>query len=392
MAHLPESDPALAALALWCEVVDGDGPTQSGGDRIFIGAEFDALPLREQIGVLGHHVLHVALRHAPRQSAMARRMGDGFAQDRFNLAADAIVNSVLETGGHALPRPAVTLPGLLRDVLGDTRDAGLSDWDVERLYTALLEQDGTGSGKTEEYMVSKAFAPDLDPDSAPQDSNKDADWTGHLIRAGELGGTGRGIGAVLGRIADLPRSETPWDILLRRLVTRALSDVPRQSYRRPRGAWVAAEAEARRRATPTPVFEPGQARNATRPRIAIGLDSSGSIAAPVLSVFAAEVSAIARRSGAEMHLLCFDEEVYEMSRLPHDRTEAALTSALLRRGGGTSFVDVMEKARALEPSIIVMLTDMDGPFGAPPPQRVIWATPDPQWNAPPFGQVISLAR
>lgn len=395
MAHLPESDPALAALALWCDVVDGDATTSSG-DRISIGAEFDILPLREQIGVLGHHILHVALRHAPRQSAMAARMGDGFAQDRFNLAADAIVNSVLEAGGHALPRPAVTLPTLLRDVVGDVPDDGtsLTEWDVERLYTKLRERDGTGNGETDTYIRAKDFTPDLDPNSAPQDSDADAHWTGHLIRAGELGGSGRGIGSVLARIADLPRSDTPWDTLLRRLLTRAVSDLPRQSYRRPRGAWVAADADARRRGTPAPVFEPGQARNATRPRIAIGLDSSGSIAPPVLSVFAAEIAAIARRSGAELHLLCFDDEVYDISRLDLARgqTEAALTSAPLRRGGGTSFVEVVDKASALEPSIIVMLTDMDGPFGTAPSQRVIWATPAIHWQEPPFGQVISLAR
>ena len=60
MAHLPEHDPALAALGLWCALTDGPGPTATRGDLICIGPEFEALPLREQIGLLGHHILHLA--------------------------------------------------------------------------------------------------------------------------------------------------------------------------------------------------------------------------------------------------------------------------------------------------------------------------------------------
>lgn len=63
-----------------------------------------------------------------------------------------------------------------------------------------------------------------------------------------------------------------------------------------------------------------------------------------------------------------------------------------RRDGGKSFVDVMDKAIKLDPSIAVILTDLDGPFGPRPSFEVIWATPSPVRSAPPFGKVLSLVR
>ena len=63
---LAERDPALASLALWCDIHDAPGDTRTQGQTILIGERFTALPLREQIGTLGHHILHVALRHPAR--------------------------------------------------------------------------------------------------------------------------------------------------------------------------------------------------------------------------------------------------------------------------------------------------------------------------------------
>ena len=96
--------------------------------------------------------------------------------------------------------------------------------------------------------------------------------------------------------------------------------------------------------------------------------------------------------GAQTHLLCFDETVYHHAVLKPAQCENALTSADFRRDGGTSFRDVLDEARKIDPSIVVILTDLDGAFGPPPPFDVVWATPRPSWPLPPFGKVLSLAR
>ena len=63
LARLPEVDPAIAALALWCTYRDSVEPTATQGDTILVGPEFPLLAISEQTGLIAHHVLHVALRH-----------------------------------------------------------------------------------------------------------------------------------------------------------------------------------------------------------------------------------------------------------------------------------------------------------------------------------------
>lgn len=393
MAHLAERDPALAALALWCDLQDTQGETRTQGQRILIGPGFTALPLREQIGLLGHHVLHVALRHAARMGAMRQRLGPSFAADTYNLAADALVNEVLAHADHALPRPAVTLRGVLTEVLQRDADDALARWDVERLFAALDALEGTGQERQAAYQRRTGFAPDLADDTPSQGAAPAEEWQGHLTRALQTpGAAGRGVGPLLAKVLDLPRRDTPWERHLRRLLARAVADIPRLSHRRPRAGWIAADAEARFRGGPAPVFEPGRTRAARRARIVVGLDSSGSVSDAVLRLFAGEVAGIARRSGAELHLLRFDTAVYDHAVLRHGTAEDALVRGPFRRGGGTSFVDVIDTAEVLGPSIAVVLTDLDGPFGPPPPFGVIWATPAATWSPPPFGTVLSLAR
>ena len=152
MGFLAESDPALASLALWCDIHDALGKTRTHGQTILIGEDYTALPLREQIGILGHHILHVALRHGDRMSGMRQRLGKSFADETFNLATDALVNEVLDKAGHALRRPAVTLATLLSEVLQKDTDLALSSWDAERLYMALIALDGSGKQRRDAYQ------------------------------------------------------------------------------------------------------------------------------------------------------------------------------------------------------------------------------------------------
>jgi hypothetical protein len=401
-----EADPAIAALALWCDHRDADGPAaETAGSLIRYGPAFDTLPLHEQIGLAAHHVLHVALRHGARMQAMADRLGERFDAELFTVAADAIVNEALVQAGHALPRPALTLTGVLSAALIPYAGAvqALAEWDAERLFLKLVaggRGEGSGAGRALAHARTRAFAQDLRPaDGGPvptaPEAGEDARWRQHLARAMEAGrGAGRGVGTLGHRLADLPVPSTPWEVVLRGLLARALTESPQPSHRRPSRAWIAAEAEARRAGGPVPAFQPGQRRRAERPRVVIGLDASGSIDDTRLALFMAEVTGIARRVGAELHLIQFDEAVQTHLRLDPHGWQAQLAALPLARGGGTDFGPAVAAALALDPSAIVVLTDLDGPFGpAPRGVPVIWAVPAaPDPPAPPFGRVLSLLR
>lgn len=419
---LGERDPALGALALWCAHRDGEGGAAAAwtdGATIHYGPGFAALPPHEQVGLAAHQILHVAFRHAPRSAALWRRFGAGFDEDLFNVATDAIVNETLLLAGYALPRPCVTLAGLLADAFGETPAPGqaVGLYDAEALYVRLMRRDGAPAGRRPKqqagaaegaapadraraYALRQGFAPDVesrrsDPEAARREAVEEAEWRQRVARALEAGRrAGSGIGALGWRLADLPQTRTPWEVVLRGLVTRAVTQGPRRSHARPTRRWIALDDEARREGAPEPAFEPAQLRERAAARIAVGVDASGSVDAALLALFAAQVAGIGRRTGAEVHVLVFDETVRSKTRMRGANWEREITGIAFARDGGTSFVEVVAEAARLEPAAIVILTDLDGPFG-PPPSRipVIWAVPGPApRGGPPFGRVLSLAR
>lgn len=426
LARLAETDPALASLALWCRHRDDDAPGLAVSDATTIryGPGFAGLSLAEQTGVAAHHILHVAFRHAPRSAALSGRLGGMFDADLFNIAADAIVNEALEAAGYVLPRPFVTLGGLLSEAFGEAgagREA-LARLDAERLYLRLAAASArTGRGAADRpggdrgqaaggavavaalrrWAEAEGYHRDIAPDGAgssggrgPERAEEDGDWRQRVARAMDQGrAAGRGVGMLGRSIADARPPATPWEVLLRGLVARAVTEGPRPGYFRPSNRWLAQDSAAREAAGPAPGFEPARLRRRAVPRIAVGIDVSGSIDGPRLSRFAAEIAGIGRRTGAEVYVLAFDDAVQGTTRMAGRDWEREITGLTLTGGGGTSFDGVVAAAGALAPSVLVVLTDLDGAFGpAPRGLPVIWAVPDAATTPrPPFGRVIDLA-
>lgn len=389
LLHLADRDPALAMLGLWCDHRDGDGPTRTKGDTIHYGTEFDGPEVQVQVGLAGHHILHIALRHPSRHAGMAERLGSGFDPMLYALCADAIVNETLTSAGHALPRPAVTLGGLLvAAALPNQTRTPLADWTTERLYFALLASPAARKG-ARDYAQAQGFRPDFDGDTTSQTA-PDEDWRGHLQRALQVGQTaGQGIGTLRALLRDAQPGGVPWEVLLRRYLARALTQTPRPSHARPARRWIAAETDARQRGSPVPAYEPATLRNGRRLSVAIGLDLSSSIDDLTLDLFAAEITALSRRTGADLTILGFDVQVRGTLRPDHSLHQA-LRSFDAQRGGGTDFAPVLAQASALGPSVIVMLTDMDGPMGPAPKAPVIWTVKRTPQNPPPFGKLVVI--
>lgn len=365
---------------------------------------------------------------------MQLRLGERFDRDAYNIAADAIVNETLLKAGYALPRPAIALTPLLQGLglAADMRAQALGRLDADALYVLLIHDprgaspDGAGAAddaeararKVREAGAEMGHVADLEANGADgagdaggdpgDDGEKDTEWRQRLAVALEQGRlAGRGIGALGFRLSDLPEAATPWETVLRGLVTKALTRARHPDFRRPARRWLAMDADARRTGTAQPVFEPAVRMDQRIPRIVVGLDSSGSIDRDRLAIFAAQVVAIARRTRAVLHLMVFDEEVRsdlvlsgaEMAQpdmaqpgLTQPGLSQSIEQVAFSRDGGTSFVDVIERAAALDPSVIVVLTDLEGPFGSKVPAcPVIWAVPFVAGQVPPFGRVLNLS-
>jgi len=397
---LVEAEPAIAALSLWCTHRDG-ARTATTGETITYGPAFGAMPLHEQMGLAAHHILHVALRHSARATALEIRLGAGFDAALFNLAADALINEAVLAGDHALPRPAVLASDLIHRALGTqtTAQEALGDWDAERLYFALHGQAGEGAtreGGAQAYAQAQGFEGDLEREAGSPEEGREAQdaarWRQHMTRAMDAGrAAGRGIGRLGHRLADLTQPRIPWEQVLRRLLTQAVMQAPHPSPRRPARRWIAATAQAQRAGTPQPGFEAGWRAQTDVARIAVAVDASSSIGDAQLALFWGEVTGLARRMRAQLQLTVFDDDIRYTEILDPARSHVTLPP--LPRGGGTAFIPVIAQAQRWGAAALVILTDLEGDAGPPPRGlRVVWAVPEAGVIVPPFGRMIDLSR
>lgn len=399
LQRLAEADPAFASLSLWVAHVDSDArplPAWSDATTIHYGPGFEALGLDEQVGLCGHHILHIAFRHSARGAAMRLRFGADHDETLFNIAADAVLNEAIVRAGYVLPRPFVLLTDLLDQVLltPTIPDEALAQWDAEKLYVRLVTGTGGGARNSgaevaRDHARARGFEPDLEAGGDPADEADDpGDWQERIARAMEAGRlAGRGIGTIGHRLADLPEPRTPWEAILRGLVTRAVTELPRRAWKRPTGRWLALDAAGE----PTP-FEPASVRNARAPRIAVAIDSSSSIDSGRLELFAAQIAGIARRTGAETHVIVFDDGIRSRHVMRAGTWDSAIAGLAFTRDGGTDYTAALREADLLDPAVIVVLTDLDAPAPAAPRSPVIWAVPEGDAAVPPFGRLVSLAR
>ncbi len=402
LVALVEADPAIAMLALWCDHRDGDGPVaETEGRTIRYGPAFVTLPGHEAVGLAAHHVLHVALGHGPRMAGMAARLGPDFAPDLWGIACDAVVNEALLAAGHALPRPALRLTGLIAAAFGPASEAGeaLADWDAERLYMRLVRHGGADSeagARARAHAASQGWQADLAPGADGTAGGEDAQARRQrLVQALAAGrGAGRGIGRLSARLADAGPGAEPWEVRLRGLVARAVLPGLSDTWARPARSWLAQEAEAvavgdSRR----PAYRPGLRRQAVAPRVVVGLDCSTSMGEIALRLLLAETAGVALRSGAEVWLIPFDTVAHGALRLDPARGAAMLSDLAMPQGGGTDLAPMLEAAQALEPAILIVMTDLDAAVPpAPGGLPVIWAVPGRPPNLPEWGLLLDLSR
>jgi predicted metal-dependent peptidase len=449
--RMVEFAPATGGLALWAQHRDlrDDEPQDAGGPLVWTdgrtihyAAAFSALPLAEQTGRVAHAVLHVALRHPQRFLELRARLGDVDLK-LFNVCADAIVNSTLaHLAWLALPADAVDLRHLLVRTMGIEvpPESALLEWDVERLYRAVddraaarsgrqrqARQSGGGNGSARQGAPSarratgadggttahgggpgtRARAPaegvrsaiarslaaphhaDLRPDEtaqgAPEEQAEQArEWSERILRAHAGDGPFSMLRAL---IADVPRTRTPWEQVLRVRLTRALATRPSVSWSRPSRSYIANQGRGGPgRRLP---WEPGISASKAVPRLAVVVDVSGSIGDGLLERFAREVEAITRRTESGMVLVIGDDVV---RRVEHCKPgHSGLRDIEFDGGGGTDFTPLLEEADRHAPDIGVVLTDLEGPVRFRPRWPVIWAVPDACAAAvEPFGRKVVL--
>lgn len=352
------------------------------GINLYWNPEFvDKLPEAQVVTVLAHEVLHCALSHMTRRGSRKPRL--------WNIATDHAVNLTLDesnmlagVAGKAAP---FQWPSF--EVYKEQRFSGMA---AEEIYAILDVEPPSGDGQGQEKGQGQEPAPGkgdkpedigavLDaPGQTPDEKQStEAQWRVAVQQAAALAkGQGK-LPASIARLVDEQLNPKPgWKERLRRFIR----DHSRDDY-----SW----RQPNRRYCQSGFILPSLFSERLG-RIAISIDTSGSIDEQLLNEFLSEVEGIvseARPSGIEL-FDCDAAVNHRWSLEPTDPLPREFTG-----GGGTDFRPVFDAvARDAEsPACLIYLTDLWGTFpDSEPAFPVLWATTESR-NAP-FGEIVELRK
>ena len=194
---------------------------------------------------------------------------------------------------------------------------------------------------------------------------------------------------LLERLAgELPRVETPWEQIFRSIVQTAFQEAVLKKYSRPSRRWLALERDYQAQTGIELPFSPDTIKKRGT-RLAVALDTSGSIDRELLGRFTNEIAALCHFNQRNLVLIIGDAAVHHIAEIDWTDASRELSEIKYAGGGGTDFRPLIEAAAEFEPDALVYLTDLYGESGDEPNFPVIWATHGVAGIAP-WGEQIKL--
>jgi predicted metal-dependent peptidase len=334
--------PFIGSLLMRCEVkLTETVPTAAvdKGKTIYINPEWaSGLGKKGLLTVMAHEALHLAFRHGQRAEAV---------EDKFvyNIAADAVVNYVLEQHGIALLPGSVTMEAVGHVVGVYYRD--LEKLSTEALYKLLL--DKLPKGKPRPGGVGEDLKPELGGEAEEGEgkgeekvSKEDWDsyWRDAINRAYVTARMAGRAPVGLERFFEVLKPRVDWRSVLRETLITGMGMKAVSTYLRPS-----------RKHPELPGL-----RRFVIPTIWVLADLSGSIGDEQASQFAGEVFAVAKTFNTTVKVIPWDTQPYEMTVL---RSPSEIGKLRFRGGGGTEIRSTLEKVlkeMSLYDSVII-LTD-----------------------------------
>ena len=325
------------------EVIDNIPTACTNGRDEKYGREFiEGLDDKELGFVVLHENLHKAFRHL----FIWRKLYDENPQ-LANAACDYVINLMIvkcdpQEQVVAMPRKGGKIYGLL--------DQRFDKMNAKQVFDILKQeqQDGTGGGGGEGFD-------DHDWDGAQELSQeqvkeleKEVD---QALRQGQIAHqkvNGSGAGGMGRELGDLLEPQIDWREVLREFVKSICNAKDASSWRRVNRRYLTSDTYM-----PTLIGEKVG-------RIAIGIDTSGSIGGHELNRFLSEVKSIADDVHPQfIDLIYWDSEVAAHEEYDESSVANIVSSTKPRGGGGTDPTAMMRylKEKGITPECIVMLTD-----------------------------------
>ncbi len=328
----------------------------------------------EVVGVLAHEVMHNALAHPCRRGTRD--------PVRWNVACDLAVNPLLVQVGFVLPTSRL-MPGegsyshLPPDKSADEYYAllGVPSPPTESDDPNPENPDGGGSITGDPGGCGSVRDPANG--SSNTTSETEAAWQVAVAQAEQAARSRGELPAGLGRaVEQVLRSPQDWKDVLREFVSaQARNDY---SWSRPN-----------RRFLWQGLYLPGL-HSEELGDVVIAIDTSGSVGARELGVFATEVNGILDAFDCSVTVLYHDTDVQNVQTW---QTGAGPLELDPVGGGGTSHACVFEwlTQSGLSPSCVVCLTDLHTEFpDRTPVTPVLWAVVGGNPSEPPFGRRVTV--
>ncbi len=359
LLRLRGKSPFLATLALFAKFrADPSHPTAAtDGREVIYNPEFlEKLPLEQVDGVLLHELLHAALLHVTRR---------GWRDPKgFNIAADIVVNGILDQSGFSLPEGTIHDPDLQKYSVEEVYAILLKQAPRELENPDLLEQGESGQGgkpasgalrESQAKELERHWKEALEQAASVARGQKKGDLPAGLLRA---------IGA-------LENAQLDWKSLLWRFLTRTPTDFThfdrRFLYQR----------------------QYLEALDSESVQVFACIDTSGSVEDTQMQNFMNELRGISRAyPQAKIRVFYADAALYGGFDLESEWLDPI-------GGGGTDFIPFFShlETLSLENSVAVYLTDGFGDFPPLLPSiPVLWVvTPGGlESGLFPFGEVARL--
>lgn len=344
--------PFFGVLALQLKLLeDPTAPTAwtDGAHMAFNPAFVDRLSQEELKALIAHEVMHCACGHPWRRNSREPLP--------WNVAADYAINGILRDAHFQLPAGAL---------LDTQYDGKWAEWIYDRLPRITMQPGSMGEGMGEVRDAQTGQGPD---GQAPV---TEADWQQATQQSLQQAKARGKLPATLeAHLHEVAKPRVDWRSVLRRFV----QDLTRSDY-----SWE----RPNTRFIPSGLYLPALRQHECG-RIAVAVDTSGSIDQVLLQQFAGELCAIADdvKPSAVTVMYC-DTKIHREDTF--ERGDAIDIHAVGR--GGTDFRPVFERLESEPPVVLIYLTDMDGAFpNAAPEYPVIWCVSG-RTDTAPFGEVV----
>lgn len=355
------SQPFFGALVMHLRFIESTEikTMATDGDRLLWNADFvKKLTEAETATVLAHEAYHCALLHH-------LRCGSRDAK-RWNIATDHAINLHLEDCNIAA-RSAGRRDPFPWPKCGAFKDPAYAGKSAEEIYDSLPIDPPGGNGGSEGMgeVIQQ-------PADQAVNGQQAAQWK-IAVKQAEMQSRGTLPASIKREIGSLLNPPQRWQDILREFIRERSADD--YSWTKPNRRYLASG------------FILPSLHSEKLGRIAIAIDTSGSIDKRMLDLFFTELEGVISEARPEaITLIDCDARINSVlgidprDPLPRD----------FKGGGGTDFCPVFELLEKDPPIALIYFTDLDGSFPEECSFPVLWAAYNSGSAKPPFGTLIKL--